>query len=130
MKKPSQAQLDTTAQEQRSAPRQRSFLQGRVFFNSRRSSIDCIIRDLSDDGARLKFATTPTIPEVFELYVPNKDESYQARIIWHDGSDMGVTLSPFSEVPVGTRSALEERVARLEREVAALKRRLEEPSGI
>ena len=38
-------------QEKRSSGRQKSFLQGRIFFTHRRNSIDCLIRDISDQGA-------------------------------------------------------------------------------
>ena len=38
--------------ERRSSARQKSFLQGRIYFNNRRSSVDCLIRDYSETGAR------------------------------------------------------------------------------
>jgi hypothetical protein len=120
--------MSQMTQERRDSPRQKSFLQGRVIFNQRRSSIDCVVRELSDNGARLKFATPPAVPEVFELHVPNKDETFRAQIVWHDGTDMGVSLTAI-EGSSHAPNVLEERVAKLERELAALKRRFEEIAG-
>ena len=60
--------------ERRSISRQRSFLQGRIFYNSRRSSIDCLIRDISDTGAKLKFSEAVAVPDAMELYIPTKEE--------------------------------------------------------
>jgi hypothetical protein len=37
--------------ERRTSSRQKAFLQGRIFFNNRRTSVDCLIRDISEQGA-------------------------------------------------------------------------------
>ena len=39
--------------ERRTAARKKSFLQGRVYYNHHRSSLDCLVRDISEEGARL-----------------------------------------------------------------------------
>lgn len=122
--------MTTTIKDRRSTPRQKSFLQGRIYFNGRRSSADCLIRDITDAGARLRFSGSVTVPEVFELYIPNKQETLRAHIKWHRGDDVGVE---FENTPrhvdspqlVPSANALEERVSKLERELAALRRRLE-----
>lgn len=121
------------SQERRAIPRQKSFLQGRVFYNNRRTSVDCIIRDITESGARLKFADTVPVPQAFELHIPNKDETFHVRVIWNHGQEMGVVFderfsSSYGEGNVHTPASedLTERVLKLEREVAALRRRLEE----
>jgi hypothetical protein len=45
----------------------RTFLTGKVIFNFGGSSIDCIVRRLSDDGASLELANALGIPEHFQL---------------------------------------------------------------
>jgi hypothetical protein len=42
--------------ERRRSVRKKSFLRGCVYFNKRRSAIDCLIRDISDQGARIIFS--------------------------------------------------------------------------
>jgi hypothetical protein len=121
--------------ERRSSARQKSFLQGRIYFNNRRSTVDCLIRDYSDTGARLKFSETAAVPEAIELYIPNKEEIHRARVEWRSGDEMGVSFgevvrSP-SVAPEAAQGDLAARVQALETEVATLKRLLNElRSGI
>lgn len=109
--------------ERRQSARQRSFLQGRLFYNSRRNSVDCVIRDISDIGARLQFSAAVTVPEALELYVPNKDQMYRVRAEWRQGEEMGVV---FVNAEAGAGKAetgdLAERVGKLESELLALRR--------
>src|SRR5262249_35574520 len=121
--------------ERRSSSRQRSFLQGRIYFNNRRSSIDCLIRDYSETGARLKFSETATVPEAIELHIPNKEEVHRARVAWRSGGEMGILFCEARSSPVAIEAAapgdLAARVQVLEADVVTLKRLLNEVrSGI
>lgn len=116
--------------ERRLLPRQKSFLQGRIYFNNRRSSIDCLIRDYTEVGARLKFSETITVPEAIELYLPSREEIHRARVEWRNGNEMGVSFgvevrSP-STAPEASVGDLAARVQVLEGEVAVLKRAVNE----
>jgi len=113
--------------ERRSVSRHKSFLQGRIYFNHRRSSFDCLIRDYSEQGARLKFSEAANVPEAIELYIPNKEETHRARVEWRIGNEMGVSFgdevrSPSVVPEAAAQGDLPTRVQRLEAEVAALKR--------
>jgi len=114
--------------DRRTALRQKSFLQGRIFYNHRRSSIDCLIRDISDIGAKLKFSEAVAVPEMIELYIPNKDEFRRARIQWRAGEEVGVAFGEevdapaLAPAPATAAPDLQARVHRLEAEFVALKR--------
>lgn len=116
--------------ERRAGNRNRSFLKGRVLFNNRLSSIDCIIRDINDHGARLTFGSAVSVPEVFELAIPNKDETFRAHVAWHHGAEIGVAFETEKSRTIAeadaSQNALAERVDRLEKDVTALKRRMEQ----
>jgi hypothetical protein len=123
--------METPLQERRAHVRQKSFLQGRIYYNTRRATVDCIVRDITEHGARLKFADSAVVPDAFELYIPNRQETFKAHAIWNNGTEVGVTFEhagiPASETagqPPGAAN-LAERVARLEREIATIKRRVE-----
>ncbi|MBX9772872.1 MAG: PilZ domain-containing protein [Xanthobacteraceae bacterium] len=121
--------------ERRSSARQKSFLQGRIYFNNRRSSVDCLIRDYSETGARLKFSESIAVPEAIELYIPNKEESHRARVEWRSGNEMGISFTDEvrapSSAPEAVQGDLATRVKTLEAEVATLKRLFNElKSGI
>jgi hypothetical protein len=125
--------------ERRRIARQKSFLQGRVYFNNRRTSIDCLIRDFSELGARLKFSGAVATPEVVELHVPNKDETYRARVQWRNGDEMGVSFDDYRASPEAAPSVVPTvapgagppadwaaRIHKLEHDVLVLQRKLNE----
>lgn len=119
-----------TMNERRSNVRHKSFMQGRLYFNHRQSSMDCNIRNFSDLGARLEFPETTPLPDSFEVYIPSKDQYFQARAIWHDGAHVGVAWLPEeapSVIPASLRSGdrIADRLAKLEHEVAIIRKRLE-----
>ena len=120
--------------DRRASPRSKSFLQGRIYFNNRLSSVDCIIRDITETGARLKFGEPITVPETFELNIPNKQETLRAHLVWHHGTEIGIAFDIDRQAgPAGIDAALvsklAERVNRLEREVAALKRKADDSNS-
>jgi hypothetical protein len=122
--------MGTTMTERRSGSRQKSFLQGRIFFNNRRTSVDCLIRDFSEHGARLKFSSAIATPDVVELYVPNKDESYRAKVQWRNGDEIGVGFDVDAGSPPlapGTPAAdWSARIHKLEHDLASLQRKFNE----
>ncbi len=120
------AEVRTT--ERRRIPRQKSFLRGMIYFNNRRSVADCLIRDISPYGARLIFSDAVTTPDVLDLYIPQKEQTLRAQVIWRIGHEVGVAFpqAAAAEPAAATQGTgdVAERVARLEAEVALLKRAL------
>jgi hypothetical protein len=109
--------------DRRRVARQKSLLRGTIHFNNRRSALDCTIRDISPYGARLIFSDAVTVPDVFELNIPQKEQTLRSHAIWRHGHEVGVAFS--QHVPMDgppEDGNLAERVQRLESEVASLKR--------
>jgi PilZ domain len=111
--------------ERRTSARHKSLLRGRIHFNNRQSAVDCLVRDLSDEGAKLIFADTAGIPDKIELYIPQKEQTLLARVRWRSDGEVGVA---FKSVQASARNAgvaeLADRVEQLEAQVASLKRML------
>jgi hypothetical protein len=119
------AEVRTT--ERRRTPRQKSFLRGMIYFNNRRSVADCLIRDISPYGARLIFSDAVTTPDMLDLYIPQKEQTLRAQVIWRVGHEVGVAFpQAIHPEPAGGSNSgdLADRVARLEAEMASLKRAL------
>ena len=111
--------------ERRNSARQRSFLRGRIQLNNGQIALDCLIRDLSGRGARLIFPEMPTIPDVVELHIPQKEQTLRAHVQWRHGDEVGVTFAANAAAAEATDTAdLAARVAQLEAEVAAMRRML------
>jgi PilZ domain len=112
--------------ERRQAARKRSLLQGRVYYNHRRSSVDCLVRDISERGAKLVFGEPVAVPDVLELYLPGKEELHRVVVQWRKGTEMGVDFG-LAGVTDDSESAspstdLAGRLHKLESELSALKR--------
>jgi hypothetical protein len=111
--------------ERRTSARQRSFLRGRIQLNNGQIALDCLIRDLSGRGARLIFPEMPTIPDVVELHIPQKEQTLRAHVQWRQGEEVGVTFAATAaNSAAGDSADLAARVEQLEKEVAAMRRML------
>jgi hypothetical protein len=116
--------------ERRTSPRRKSFLRGCIYFNRNRSAADCLIRDISEQGARLIFSSTVAIPDIVDLYVPQKEQTLRAHVQWRHGDELGVafienqrqaTDTPADENDIGHRvKVLEDEVAKLRRALRRL----------
>ena len=110
--------------ERRTASRQKSFLRGRIYFNNRRSAVDCLVRDISGAGARLIFPEPISMPDVVELYIPQKEQTLRAHVHWRHGPEVGVAFPKAADAEHPAEGDLAERVQRLEAEIATLKKML------
>ena len=115
--------VESRSTERRRIARQKSFLRGMVYFNNRRSVADCLIRDISPFGARLIFSDTVTTPDTLDLYIPQKEQTLRAHVIWRIGHDVGVAFPQAVQgAPAAQSGDLAERVVKLEAEISAIKR--------
>jgi len=112
--------------ERRRSRRLKSFLRGFVYFDKRRGVMSCLVRDFSDEGARIIFSKTVTIPDVVTLHVPKKNVTLRSRVTWRRGDEIGLgfnaaSASTATEPPADT-AELMKRVAQLETEIASLRK--------
>jgi PilZ domain len=79
--------------ERRRSERRRTYLSGRIVFNERSSTLDCLVRNLSRNGAMLKFSE-PMVPRhAIDLCILSRAESLRARVVWRDGARVGVSTA-------------------------------------
>ena len=124
------SQAEPRTVERRRSARHKSFLRGMIHFNNRRNAVDCLIRDISPYGARLIFSDAVTTPDVLDLYIPQKEQTLRVHVIWRHGQEAGVAFAQAQMEPAaeaaepgsGPGQNLAERVAKLELEIAGLKR--------
>ena len=115
--------MSDQTREQRRVPRQRAFLRGKLYFNNRLNVVDCTIRDISAHGARLIYSDAVTTPDELELYIPQKEQTLTVRVVWRRGQEVGVSFDEAAQVNHPMEPGdIAERFARLEAEIAALKR--------
>jgi hypothetical protein len=105
--------------------RVKTFLRATIYFNHRQSSVDCIVRDISDGGARLAVSEAALVPESFEVHIPQKNRTHTGDVRWRRGEEMGLEFHnpALADEPDTEQIAdLLRRVKKLEAEVAALRR--------
>lgn len=111
--------------ERRKKQRLRSLLGGRVSFNQKSSTLDCLVRNVSEDGALLVISDSIALPNAFDLDITRHQRSYVARIRWRDGEWVGVT---FEAPPAGEIVPLDmaRRLKHCEQDNARLKSRIQQ----
>ena len=109
--------------ERRAAARLRSLLRGRIVFNNGNSTLDCTVREISSDGARLEVSEVVTIPDRFDLFIPQKGETSHAVIVWRRENSIGVTFERGEvQIELGTSADTLARLRLLEADIVELRR--------
>ena len=119
---------DTKGTEARRAVRVRTFLQARISYGDGAISTGCTVNQLSDVGARLNIASTVTLPDVFELSIPQRGVSRRARLVWRRDDQVGIDFSdadggestPTNEAYLARIKALEAENVKLKTQISAL----------
>jgi hypothetical protein len=113
-------------EDKRKWERRRIFLRGFVRFPQNNNTVDCIVRDISERGAKLRFKRATSIPDGFELHIPSKGQIVQSRLAWVDNCEAGISFETSVAVDSSSSSdgELSIRVARLEDEISALRQML------
>ena len=77
--------------ERRIAPRRNTFIEATIAFGF--SRVPCIVRNVSDSGAKLEVAKVTGIPDRFELIVPGH-RPQPCRVAWRAMKELGVEYQP------------------------------------
>jgi len=80
-------------QERRKNLRSRCYLGGRIIFDQRFSDVDCLVRNLAQNGARLTFASPSVLPAAFTLKIPQRQESLAVSLAWRTEGEAGVMFN-------------------------------------
>jgi hypothetical protein len=100
--------------------RQRTLLRGMVYFANSPAAVDCLVREISETGARLKFAVSPIVVDTLELQIPTKAQKFNCEVRSRSGDEIDVAFIAAGAAPLDDDS-LPMRLTRLEGEIAALK---------
>ncbi|KQQ18008.1 pilus assembly protein PilZ [Methylobacterium sp. Leaf123] len=106
--------------EKRQEPRKRTFLKGRIHFNKGASSMDCLVRDFSEMGARLELSETSTLPDTFDLFIPQKEITLRSNLRWRRGDAVGVAFAEVQKPAAEPAPSVDPSLAVLLRRIAEL----------
>lgn len=92
--------------ERRRANRQRALLAGKLANEDATSSIDCVIRNLSADGAMIETTTPHLIPSHLHLVQIKEGVAWDAEVIWRRGNRIGLSLGDRHDLRENTEKQL------------------------
>ncbi len=79
--------------ENRCAVRKRTFKRASAKFDERFSDVECVLRNISETGARLKFETPSAVPGEFTLTVGLDGIRVNCQVVWRSSQEIGVAFT-------------------------------------
>ncbi len=117
--------------EKRTAPRMKSLMAARISYAGGNAVIDCIVRNISDTGAKIAVSSAVTLPEEFDLIIPQRNTVQRVRMQWRRAEAIGVAFAsaePASRAESG-EEALRQRIRELEGTINQMRTRIMELTG-
>lgn len=84
--------MQNASTDQRIGARSRMLKGGVIAFSGRHATIPCVVRDISDGGARLQVAQGAAVPDTFELIVELDGLEVPCQIAWRKSNEVGVSF--------------------------------------
>lgn len=78
--------------ERRRTQRQRALLTGKLATDGANITIDCVIRNLSAEGALVETSSPHLIPNELHLLQVREGVAWDARVVWRRGTKVGLEL--------------------------------------
>ena len=76
----------------RETQRRRTYLGATISFDADFPIVDCLVRDMSQNGARLVLAGTAILPNRFGLLMRKQRITLRAEMMWRDADQVGVAF--------------------------------------
>lgn len=83
---------DIPVGNRRNSPRRRVLKEGKVILSDW-AVIDCLVRDLSENGARLEFGGPTELPKAFRLFITSSNMLIPAELAWQRGLAAGARFT-------------------------------------
>jgi hypothetical protein len=115
--------------DRRRSVRDKVIFGGVAAINERGSTMDCVVRNISEGGACVEFEQTAQLPQEMRLTIARKGRSFLARMIWRQADRVGLAFRIMTAASVPASSDLDERLRRSERKKRQLQRRINELLG-
>ena len=95
--------------EKRKKSRTPSFLGGTISYNRDLWSAECVVKNISDEGAKLTGRNLPVLPDQFDLIIPQRRTKYRVHVRWRSKDAVGVAFE--FEYPAGEYAEKSARLA-------------------
>jgi PilZ domain len=115
--------------DRRQSARDSVILGGVASINERGSTMDCVVRNMSEGGLCVEFEKTATLPDEMRVTIAQKDCSFFARTMWRKAGRVGLAFRTMTAAGLPASTDLDERLRRSEKKKRQLQRRIRELTG-
>jgi PilZ domain len=105
---------------ERGAPRRRVLKAAQIVYEGGQTVIECMIRDISDSGAKIDTEVALALPSLFWVVLPDGARR-PAKLVWQNANLLGVHFTDSQPGVDAGRSALIARIAGIEKQLADLR---------
>jgi diguanylate cyclase (GGDEF)-like protein len=91
--------------EPKALPRGRTLLAGKVISNFGQSSIDCVVRRISDHGATISVESPLGIPRHFQLLIPGEGTPRACKLVWQSDRELGLEFEQAEPAPTPVQNS-------------------------
>jgi PilZ domain-containing protein len=78
--------------DRRQTIRPRVYYGGLIAFNTRNSTMECVVRNFSDLGAKVEFENTALLPDEVDFVIRRRALCRQAWIVWRRDNQAGLAF--------------------------------------
>jgi hypothetical protein len=114
-------------QDRRERGRDKVFLGGVARLNEGGSTMDCVVRNISENGACVELPSSARLPQQMNLTIGQKGRSVLAEMIWRQANRVGLAFRTM--VTDAPTSDLEARLRRSEQKKRQLQRKIKQLLG-
>ena len=130
--------------EHRVALRRRALIAATIRYRGGAVTVECVVRNISDTGAKLDVSEGVALPSSFELVIPQKDVVHRCELRWRRAGEAGVAFVDAGETAGGdphdaasdghaparpSDETFKARIRNLEAEIVRLRARIAELGG-
>lgn len=115
--------------DRRQSARDRVILGSVASINERGSTMDCVVRNMSEGGLCVEFDETAKLPDEMRVTIAQKDCSFFARMMWRRAGRVGLAFRTMTAAGLPASTDLDERLRRSEQKKRQLQRRIKELTG-
>ncbi len=90
--------VEVSQQEQRRAPRINLDISGAIETSDRYAAFSCVVRDISETGARLAVQSGNHVPDAFRLHLEHEGFSAESIVVWRSETEVGVIFETAPEI--------------------------------
>jgi hypothetical protein len=115
--------------DRRQGVRDRVILGSVASINERGSTMDCVVRNMSEGGLCVEFNQTAKLPDEMRVTITQKDCSFFARMMWRQAGRVGLAFRTMTAAGLPASTDLDQRLRRSEQKKRQLQRRIKELTG-